>query len=191
MSNYVWHRVICRKDMVERYFIDTDPFGDGRPLERPYLSFNRLFGVKDLGEYSEKYGVHISYGYSFSWEELPDGLCEVKFVTRWEYPIRAIVRLLELSHDSVWFAVEENHIYISKFYWSNGVKEDVMYIAEEYDEWLGEHEDLFESLVDPDEEVWHFLPTATGTWLNWESADGFSRYLDVSAVDVELPPFFK
>ena len=137
MSNYVWHRVICRKEILDLYFIDTDPLGDGTPVEQPYISFNKLFGVKSLNEYSEKYGVHISYGYGCSWAIQPDGSCDIKFCTRWQYPIRAIIRALELSHDIVWFAVEENHIYASKFYWNNGVKEDVMFIEDGKPAWDG------------------------------------------------------
>lgn len=189
MSNYVWHRVICRKEILDLYFIDTDPLGDGTPVEQPYISFNKLFGVKSLNEYSEKYGVHISYGYGCSWAIQPDGSCDIKFCTRWQYPIRAIIRALELSHDIVWFAVEENHIYASKFYWNNGVKEDVMFIEDGFDDWLNENMEFDDSLEDPDEGVWYYLPKATGTWQNWESADGFARYLDVAAVHVELPPF--
>ena len=189
MSNYVWHKVVCRKTILDRYFIDTDPQGDGIPRERPSISFNQLFGAKSLDEYSDKYGVHISYGYNYSWNLLDDGLCEIKFCTRWEYPIRAITRTLELSHDAVWFAVEENRIYVSKFYWEDGVKEDVFYIEEGFYEWLDHNMEFDDSLEDPDDGVWHYLPTASGTWINWESTDGFNRYLDVPAAHVQLPPF--
>lgn len=187
MSNYVWHKVICRKQVLNQYFIDPDPFGDGTPLKQPYISFNRLFGVKSLNEYSEKYGVHISYSFSFSWEEQPDGLYEIKFCTRWEYPIRAILRALELAHDTIWFAVEENHIYASKFYWADGVKEDVLFIENGFDQWLDENDEFDNSPKDPDDGVWYYLPTATGTWQSWESTDGYARYLDVAAVHVECP----
>jgi hypothetical protein len=191
MSNYVWHKVVCQKEILEKYFIDTDPFGDGTLVEPPYVSFNQLFGVRSLNEYSDKYGVYISYGYSFSWNLQSDGLCEIKFCTRWEYPIRAIIRTLELSHNTVWFAVEENHVYVSKFYWSDGIKEDVILLGEEFDRWLDVNMAFDDSLEDPDDGVWYYLPTSTGTWQNWESNDGFARYLDVAAVHVELPLFQK
>lgn len=185
MSNYVWHKVLCRKEVLERYFIDVDPLGDGTPVEQPYLSFNKLFGVKSLNEYSDNYGVHIYYGYGCSWEMKPDGFCEAKFCTRWEYPIRAIIRTIELSHDTVWLAVEENRIYVSKFYWSDGVKEDVLNIEDGFDEWLDKNMEYDDSLEDPDDGVWHYLPTANGNWRNWPSSDNFSRYLDVAAVNVD------
>ncbi len=189
MSNYVWHKVVCRKDVLDQYFIDSNPFGEGTALELPYISFNKLFGVKSLNEYSERYGVHIAYGHSFSWEAHPNGMYEVKFCTRWEYPIHAILRTLEVAHDTLWFAVEENHIYASKFYWSEGVKEDVLFIEDGFDEWLNDHTEFNDSLKDPDEGVWYYLPTAIGTWQNWESMDGFARYCDIAAVHVKLPPF--
>ena len=188
MSNYVSHRVVCREEVLYQYFIDKDPFGDGRTVEPPYISFNKLMNVKSLNEYSEKYGVYISYGCGFTWSLLGNGFCEIKFCTRWEYPIRAIIRTLELSHDSFWFAVEENHIYISKFYWEDGVKEDVLFIEEEYSEWLDSNMEFDVSLEDSDDSVWYFLPSAAGKWHNWESTDGFARYMDVAAVYVQLPP---
>ena len=189
MANYVYNRVICSKEVLEQYFIDPDPFGDGIPLDHPYISFNRLFGVKHLGEYHDKYGVYIYYGNSFSYSELADGSYEIKFCTRWEYPIRAILRVLELSHDTQWFALEENHVYVSRFYWAGEIKEDVMVIADEFDHWLDENMEFDDSLEDPDDGVWYFLPTAKGTWQNWESTDHFARYLDVAVVDIQHPPF--
>lgn len=187
MSNYVWNKVVCPKNILDKYFIDPDPFGDGIPLEHPYISFNKLFDVKSLNEYSDKIGVHISYGYSFSWDEQEDGLYEIKFCTRWQYPIKAIIRTVELSHDTVWYAVEENHIYVSKFYWDSGVKEDVLFIEDDFDKWLDKNMDYYFSLEDPDDGVWHFLSCAAEQWRNWESADGFARYNDVSAVNVSYP----
>jgi len=62
MSNYIWHRVTCQKKALNQFLIDTDPLGDGTPVEQPYISFNKLFGVKSLDEYSEKYGVHFIMG---------------------------------------------------------------------------------------------------------------------------------
>ena len=179
--------MICQKAFLEQYFIDHDPLGDGIPMEHPYITFNKLFGVHSLNEYSEKYGVHIYYGYGFSWDELPNGQYEIKFCTRWEYPIRAIIRALNLDHGVEWFAVEENHIYVSKFYWSNGVKEDILFIEDDFYHWLDENIEFDDSLKDPDEGVWYFLQCAAGTWQHWESNDDFSRYLDTAAVDVELP----
>ena len=191
MANYVVNRVICRKEILDRYLIDYNPFGDGRSIPRPYITFNRLFDAKSLDEYSEKYGVTIAYNWSFLWNELSNGLYEIKFYTRWEYPIRAILRALEVSHDTVWFACEENHIYVSKFYWSGGVKEDVLHIENDYYEWEEKNPLLFDTLEDGDDDVWYFLQGYKGTWKNWESHDGFKRYLDTSAINVKRPAFFE
>jgi len=113
----------------------------------------------------------------------------MKFCTRWEYPIRAIIRALEVSKDTIWFAVEENHIYVSKFYWHKGMREDVFLLENEFDQWLEENMDFEDSLEDPDDGVWHFLPTASGKWQNWPSPDNYSRYLDIAAVKVDMPFF--
>ena len=43
MANYICNRVICRKEILDDYFIDYDPFGDNTPLDHPYISFNKLF----------------------------------------------------------------------------------------------------------------------------------------------------
>ena len=190
MANYVWQKVICRKQVLEQYFLDPDPFGDGTELKHPYISFNKLFGVESIDACSEKYDCSISYGFSFSWEERPDGLWEIKFCTRWEYPIRAILRALGLAQDTVWFAVEENHTYVSKFYWQNGVREDVLYLGDAFFRWYYDHLDFIDTLGDPDDEAWYYLPIAPGTWRNWESTDGFQRYLNVPVINVKLPPFF-
>ena len=44
-----------------------------------------------------------------------------------------------------------------------------------------------DSLKDPDDGVWHFLPYSTEKWRNWESTDGFARYFDIDAMDVDYP----
>lgn len=185
MSNYVWHRIVCHKETLEQYFLDSDS-----PTYHT-ITLNKLFGVKDIDEYKEKYGVPIYYGYSYSWNELPDGLYEIKFCTRWEYPIRAIIRTLELDHDAQWFAVEESDYYVSRFYWLNGVQEDILFLGDEYEQWYEDHVDYDNPLDDPDREVWHYLPHSTGTWHNWKSDDGFARYLDTPVIHVEKPPFQK
>ncbi len=187
MANYVYNRVVCRKEILEKYFVDSDPFGDGNLIDPPYITFNKLFDVKSINEYSEKIGAYIYYGYGFLYREMENGRYEIKFCTWWEYPIQAITRVIELAHDTVWYAVEENCVYASKFYWENTVKEDVIYIEDEYNQWEEEHEDFWETLDMPDDGIWYFLPTAKGKWNNWESLDGFARYRDIPVVDVPLP----
>ena len=33
MSNYVWNKVFCTKEMMEKYFIDPYPFGKKKHLK--------------------------------------------------------------------------------------------------------------------------------------------------------------
>ncbi|MCR5663092.1 MAG: hypothetical protein K6G50_13350 [bacterium] len=187
MANYVWNKVVCPKETFEKYFIDKDPFGDGKlPADRQ-ISFNKLFDVKTVDEYLDKIGVCISYSFGCLWQEREDGVFEIKFCTRTEYPIKAIVRTIELSHNTVWYAFEENRIYVSKFYWDDGVKEDVLLVKDDYWDWCQNNEEFVDSLDDPDDGVWHYLSTADNKWKNWETADGFARYLDVGAMEVSYP----
>ena len=178
MANYVWNRIFCDKDTLDKYFIDDKPFGDDIVAIEPYITFNKLFGVGSLNEYSEKIGTDIYYGYGSTYRRQEDGRYEVLFVTRWYYPIEAIKEAVLLSHNLEWYAVEENCIYVSKFYWNNGVKEDVMMIEDGYYEWLDVNMDFNESLEDPDFDVWYYLRTVKENWRNWESNDDFKRYKD-------------
>ena len=187
MSNYVWNKVFCTKEMMEKYFIDPDPFGKKETLEKSYISFNKLYNMKSIYEYADKVDVPISYGLGTSWRETENGLYELMFCTRWKYPIKAITKSIELSHDTVWMAFEENNIYVSRFYWDNGVKQDVLLIENEYYSWYDENMEYVDSLKEPDDGVWHFLPYTTEKWRNWESTDGFARYFDVDAIDVDYP----
>ena len=185
MANYVWSKVICSKNVLNEYFIDRFPFGKEKALDDPYISFNKLFEIPSLEEYRKKVGVYIYYGFSFSWVERDDGLYEIKFSTRWEYPIQAILRTLELSHEVEWYVVEENHIYVSKFYWSNGVKESITLIEDDaYYKWLQENEEFEESLEDHDDPVWYYLETRERNWKIWESKDNFGRYRNKEAYKV-------
>ena len=63
MANYVSNMVVCSKAFYEKYFFDTNPFGDGNVSEyiktHPYITFNKLYGVNSLNEYENKYGVYM------------------------------------------------------------------------------------------------------------------------------------
>jgi hypothetical protein len=187
MANYVYNMVVCRAEVLEQYFIDSNPFGDNSPIDSPYITFNRLFSVRSLQDYHVQYGAYIYYGNGCSWKKRADGLYEIKFCTRWEYPIRAIIRAVELAHDTIWYAVEENHIYVSKFYWDEGVKEDVCLLDEdELDDWADKNIGHERDISDDDDEVWHYLSEVETVWRNWPSSDHYKRYLDVAAFRVEL-----
>ena len=43
MANYVFDRIICTKEDFSRYFLDCDPFGECKLIDRPYITF-RLWG---------------------------------------------------------------------------------------------------------------------------------------------------
>lgn len=105
MANYVANMVICSKVFYEKYFLDTNPFGDENVSEyikeHPYITFNKLYNVNSLNEYGDKYGVYIDYGYGHTIKELGKDLVEIKFQTRWDYPIYAIKKAIELDHDIV------------------------------------------------------------------------------------------
>ena len=189
MSNYVWNKVVCSGQTLEKYFLDSDPFGDGKKIEHPYITFNKLFDVKSLDEYEKNIGRTISYSWGTSYKKTENGNYEIKFAIRWDYPIKAIVRAIELDNKLAWYSVEENHLYVSKFYWSDEkIKEDVLYIEDEYHEWSmnnNEFEDMILERDDGDDGVWYFLPNAVGQWRTWESIDGFKRYYDIAANNVK------
>ncbi|WP_186652374.1 hypothetical protein [Streptococcus sp. sy004] len=55
-------------------------------------------GVIDIGEYREKYGEHIYYGYGFTYRECSDGRYVVKFATKRDYPIPVIEKSIQLDY---------------------------------------------------------------------------------------------
>ena len=185
MANFVWNKVICDKEFLDEYFVDYYPLGQGRKLEEPYISFNKLFGVKSLDEY-EEIGEHIYYGFDFDYTEISAGKIEVKFCTKTMYPIEAIKKAIEISHQIEWYAVEENFIYVSRFSWQDGVKEDVTDIAIGYDQWLEDNMEFDISLEAYDCGLWNYLKTVKKRGQRWESDDGFNRY-KVAAVYVKPP----
>ncbi|HPX32165.1 MAG TPA: hypothetical protein PLT36_01495 [Erysipelotrichaceae bacterium] len=188
MSNYVYNRVVGPKEVLEKYFIEFYQEDDDKKTRKYYISFFKLFGVSSYEEYSEKVGGR-SYCYTTSLPKITredKSLYEIRFQTKWEYPIRAILKAIELSNDIIWFAAEEGCIYISKFYWQSEVKEDVLFIEDEYYSWM-ERNYWIETYDLLDESVWFFLPNAKGKWINWENQDGFKRYLDIEAVFVSYP----
>ena len=87
-----------------------------------------------------------------------------------------------------WYAVEENNIYVSKFYWDDGVKESVAVIHDPYYDWLGDNMSYGDELEDCDSDVWFFLENANVQWQAWDDSDGFKRY-EQPAHDVKCPFF--
>lgn len=183
MANYVWNKVICDKYTLDTYFIDYEPIEQGRVLDKSYITFNKMFGVKSLNEYYDKIGKHIYYGDGFSYKQVASDRYEIKFTTSWKYPIEAIKKIIELSNNTEWYAVEENYIYVSRFYWCDGVKESVMLIEDGYGEWINIYEDSLVDIEDSDNGVWRYLEEVKTQFIDWDSNDGFERYKE-PVVDV-------
>ena len=189
MANYVYNMIICPIEAFYRYFHDNEPFGDGK--QTIFVSFNKLFDVQNVGEYIDKIGTPISYGngVSFTWQST--NRCVLKFQTRNNYPIEAIIKAIELSHDIEWFSVEENQIYVSKFSWKGDhVKEYVLHIENEYDTWITKYTDFDDALFEDNEAdcgVWYFLRYCKNEWREWQSEDGFSRYRNFRAYEIKYP----
>ena len=179
MSNYVYNRIVCDLSALRTWLLDDDPFGKG-PEKIPKISFNKLFDVRTVDEYCEKVGVAISYGFGTEWTHLQDDRVEVKFVTRWCYPIEAIVKLISLSHETLWYAIEENCCCESCFYWDGDVREKVRDINDGAHEWYEEHEnkdpDYWDRFEEPDNYIWEYCSQAKEPWVEWPSTDGFQRY---------------
>ena len=181
MANYVVNKIICTEEILNKYFIDYCPIDENEKLEEPYISFNKLFGVKTLNEYAEKYGEYIYYGYGFSYEKNEEGLIEIKFLTRYLYPISAIVKAVEMFKENlIWYSCEENKIYLSEFFWNGKkVQENTLYIENtEYNEWVNENEDYIEAIEYPDDEIWHYDLKNRSDWRNWESDNLIQRYFN-------------
>ena len=181
MANYVVNKIVCTEEILNEYFIDYYPMDENEKLEEPYISFNKLFGVKSLNEYDEKYGEYIYYGWDFSYEKNKEGLIEIKFLTRWLYPICAIVKAVEMfKGELTWYSCEQNKIYLSKFFWDgNKVEENTLDLENtEYYEWIHNNEDYIEKIEYPDDEIWHYDYKNKTDWKIWESDDLVKRYFD-------------
>lgn len=67
-----------------------------------------MFGVKSINEYKEQFSTSIYYGYGFSYRKNDKGMIEIKFLTRWLYPINAIVKAIKMfKSDIVWYGCED------------------------------------------------------------------------------------
>ena len=141
-----------------------------------YITLNKLFNTKIDKNYSKFYGEYIYYGDGFEYNELEDGNVEILFNTQWNYPIKAIEKALELcKNDIIWYAVEENLIYISKFYWDNKTVEETLYLEDRID-----FEKFNEENASPDTNfwIWNYKPESKKGWKIWECSDLNKRYFE-------------
>lgn len=181
MANYVVNKIVCTEEILNEYLIDYYPIDQNKKLEEPYISFNKLLGVKSLNEYAQKYGEYIYYGWSFSYEKNEEGLIEINFLTKRLYPIYAIVKSIEMFKDKlIWYACEENKIYLSKFFWDGeNVQENTLYLENtEYDNWIGDNQDYIGKIEYPDDEIWHYDYKNRKDWKIWRSDNLIKRYFD-------------
>lgn len=181
MANYVANMVICSKVFYEKYFLDTNPFGDENVSEyikqHPYITFNKLYGVNSLNEYEDKYGVYIDYGYGHTIKDIGDNLVEIKFQTRWDYPIYAIKKAIELDHNVVWYVWEEGTSILSKFLWKdNVVAEDEAVLDDDFYDWYESNEDKCEELEDADDLLWYYDYEGQLNWKKCENDDLIIKY---------------
>ena len=196
MANYVSHRVICSTEIFEKFFLDLNPFGEDEGPVSPYITFHKLFDCKTYYDYDSRYIASIYNGFGFYWQKIADNQMEIKFCTRWQYPIEVIIKALELCKEElVWYACEENHIYVSRFCWRNGkIEEHILPLGDEYYDWDIENEQKLEAVMadrDCDDSVWYFLPISCGEWKIWPSEDSFSRYDGVPVVHIKKTEWSK
>lgn len=180
MANYVSNKVLCSKSFFYKYFLDSYSLGEESYEychKNKYISFNKLFGVKDVNEYYDKYGEYIYYGFFYEFKEISNELVELKFKTKHYYPISAIVKAIEIDHNVVWNCVEENIIYISKFSWKqNGIIEETLNIEnDEFYDWYNNCNIKETSLVD--NTVWYY-ESKNNEWIIWKCNDLIARYKD-------------
>lgn len=176
MANYVYNKIICTKEVLNKYFLDDEPFEENKKVDEPYITFNKLFNTKLDEKYSEQYGECIYYGDGFEYNDLEDGNVEIFFNTRWRYPIKAIERALKLCKNNIiWYAVEENLIYVSKFYWDNEIIEETLYLEDS-----AEFEKFNEDNSEPASDfwIWEYKPEEKEGWNIWKCNDFVERYFE-------------
>lgn len=190
MANYVWHRVICTEEILNQYFLDPVPFVDGIQQNPPYITFRKLFGYKSAKEYWHSDHILVYNGFGFSWQLIEKNRVEVKFCTKWQYPIHAILKAFELCREELqWFACEENHVYVSRFTWSEqSVKEHFILLPDSYWGWDEKIEQESNGkLPDWDDPVWSYLPQSGLNWHLWTEGDIFSRYNNQAVCKITPP----
>lgn len=171
MANYVYQQVICSKYFFETYFLDHYPIDEKR-IDPQYISFNKLVGVKNIGEY-------IYYGYGFTHKIRSDGLLVLKFATKRDVPIATIRAAIQLDHGLDWYAIEENCVYVSRFYWNHGVQEE-MYLLDDDDfgRRVEARYEFEEGLADSDHIVWYYLLENKINWLDRATLLDLPRYYE-------------
>lgn len=187
MANYVSNKVICKKEFFERYLLDPNALGKGSfkyCKEHKYIFFNKLFNdVNNVSEYYDKYGEYVDYGHFYTMKELRNDYVEIKFKTRWNYPICAIKKSIEIAHNIVWYATEECLNYMSKFLWQNNkvIEKTLMFDDEDFGEWYEKNVidgNKYDDLDYADDYVWYYDCKNRKEWYIWDADDLIKKYKD-------------
>ncbi len=174
--NFVQNKVICSKEILEKYFLDDNPFGDSNILKEPYITFNKILKNKLDNDYERQFGAQIYYGFGYEYNIIKDDIYEIKFITMRYYPIMAITELLKLCKNKVvWYAFEESSDYISKFYWNEKIKEEILCINSRKD--VEEFLDLTEE-SDSEFWIWDYKPEKKDEWKISDSNNLIEKYFN-------------
>ena len=178
MANYVHNKIICTKEVLNKYFIDYYPFNNEDKLNKPYITFNNIFNVKSINEYSP----NIYYGYGFTYDKIEDDKYEIKFFTRWLYPIEAILKVISLcKNDITWYACEGNMNIVSKFYYKNKkVYEDVLDLSNtDYEDWYKNNIESGKIKYEyPNSSIWIYKPEEKKGWKKLDIKDLKKKYIN-------------
>ncbi|MDD2531050.1 MAG: hypothetical protein PHN41_07455 [Bacteroidales bacterium] len=185
MANYVSNKIICTKEILEDFFIDYYPFSTKEKYNKPYITFNKIVGVDSISDYEDKFGTSIYYGWGFTYNLVEDGLYEIKFATKWFYPIIAIIKSLEkFKNDIKWYAVEDNMIYVSKFtYNNNEICEEVLSLENEefykFDEqYHNSNSDNIDDFDNGEVCVWEYIKNKQLKWVRVENINLKDKYYE-------------
>lgn len=177
MANYIHNKIVCTKEILDKYFLDYIPFDNIERLNKPYITFNKIFNVKNIIDYSP----NIYYGYGFTYHKNKDNMYEIKFFTRWLYPIEAIIKSIEMGKkDIIWYACEGNMKTVSKFYWKGKkVCEDILDLTKtDYEEWYTKNIEKGKMVYEyPESSIWLFKPEEIKKWKTSEIKDLRKKYL--------------
>lgn len=161
MSNFVSNRIICKKDFLKKYLYDENPAGVLQQSISPIakLSFNHLFSMSTIDEYKAVHGTTIAYDYGVGCMEMDPDFVDIRFQTEKCYPIRAILKAIELDHSIIWMCVEDNYQYISIFQWSSDIDDVKEYIVDllNSDKYAAHIEEIGSMTIHSwDEGLWHY-----------------------------------
>jgi len=182
MSTFAHSRIICTKEILDEWFLTSDTDG-GEGGESPYITFKKIMKRTE----DECYFTDMCEVSFYMYRALADGRWEILINHRHGiYPIRAILKAVEMFKDKIeWYSEREN-IYISRFYWCDGqVKEDIMPIDGVYDDFDDNYEKMEGMIVQRSEreqyvtdEAWIYMELYPKPWINWPCDDFEERYFD-------------